>query len=835
MQWRGAIVLTVILWFLGLPLIAYLTLGDKMEVAGLWDILVLCYTLIQFCMCACYIGPDWERTGRPSDLPPQQQEQQQKTETKRLIEFRTKPSSSFLTITGGTFMTEKYQLAYEEAKGTIRRFTDTKNYCCGSPTNGTYTSVCYGHEGSERITYFSATQLHFEPISDFDESTIDFGVRAQVEAQAMVNVDLCPGPAATTCWKITGQGNDSDGGFVISEGFVVANGDAYWIEESTDYNNSNAGSSHHYFPDPIVNMQNTTTTRAMILNRGVIDFRDNSFTGSWISNTTGAVERPHHPEFRLQQSFQLAKQDAIQNVLLLPQRDQPKTLPPQPQASWTATIAAAVGPPKSLASSVVDIQHSNSLRAASFPSLWCPVFTMPPTSGLYRCGCLEKGVFVWFTIRLFFEPSLNHDLQQQLMDINNKSKEEQDEAANDITASDIPLTTITGNRTTDNTRTQSSSFVRDRNNVGRHDDETWWRISGNATNSLGMTFNIVEGLVSAKTGIAYWVEQEQSPPPRQSAVEEDDYDDDVERSTTTNTRNPGRLFLSTGTFSFVMQDFVGWRQGCNDARSSRYQEFCLLQEEEVHPVWVENETPPPLQQVQEHTTSTITAYQMVYKHAKSRVEEDMAASWVSSPSLSGYYYNDSCSPTSGIYTFSHSNYYKHPNSSRTTKDEEPQQHIKNNHLVISTVRLHFEANIDKNNNHRNSYDEEVDNDYYYDPSDDYGSSRRSWTITGAGTNALDGSDFSIIEGLVSASGKAYWVQTTSTSDTVQAAAESSSSSSLFSTTTRTDKNNKSQPQHVICTGEFVFSPLSHEINFRGGWCASDGQKRWFHQFCLTSH
>ena len=782
MQWRNAMVLTLVLWCLGLPVIAYLTLADKMEIGGLWDLLVLFYALIQLFMFASYIGADWARTGQPQKQPQQ----------KRQLDFWTNAASSFLSGGGGSLlMTDEYQSAYEEAKGTIRHEVSS----FGSPTSGTYTSVYYAQGGSERITFFSATQLIFEPILDLHSNVYGDDGKQGGKLDGVESMELTDSPqvrSPTFCWRITGHGNDSDGSFIVSEGFVVASGDAYWIEEeqSTPTSSGNNNSNKSTFPNFCYPVAKTTSPR-MILNRGVFDFVDNSFTGSWISNIAGAVERPHHPEFRLQQSYNLAQQLAVRNVLVIHQHHQRDEESSQPMSEVTE---AETRPGSKDDACVAGGRHANghSLHSSILTSAPCPICTMPPTSGLYRCGYLEKGVFVWLTQRLSFEPH-HQNSNEEANTIDKNSGTEQEAATYQIALSDTSYTPA-GDKS--GSSGVSFSYV---HNDDLPQDGMLWKIKGNGTNSLGVTFTIVEGFVSTKTGKAYWVEQEEIA--HQSQLQSKPTDNEESNSL----KMPGRLVLSTGTFSFVMQDFVGWRQSSNDAPSCRYHEFGLLREEQHQGREDEQE---------EHQLSI--AYQNAHEDAKSRVNDDVANLSLS-PSLSGYYYNDSCTPTNGTYTFSYYNYFNEKNSNGECTDKQ---------VLISTVRLHFESidtrkhtTIDNNNNiNNNCDDEEIGHS---------ANSSRTWTITGVGKNASDGSVFIISEGLVSASGKAYWVQTSSP---ISESVASSKSPSFAISTGRT----KPTQQRVVCTGDFVFAPLSHEVDFRGGWCNTSGQKRCFNQFSLTS-
>ena len=767
-------VFTLVLWCVGLPVIATLTLADKMRIGGLWYLLVLFYSLIQLFMFASYIGADWARTGQASQEP----------RLKRQMDFWTKATSSFLMADYRPVMTLEYQSAYEKAKDTLR----DKVASFGSPTNGTYTSVYYEQGGSERITFFSATQLYFEPLQDLRDVDDGRCGKTLARAEFVELIDNCEDRFPTYCWKIHGHGNDSDGSFVISEGFIVASGHAYWIEESTPNKNIDNGCTKSTFSWYCYPSDKNTTNR-MILNRGVFDFADNSFTGSWISNIAGAVERPHHPEFRLQQSFNLAQQLAAQNVLVVhqhPQRDNESSQP------MTAVTEAEAGP-RSRDDAGGRQANAHSVHSSIVTTALCPIFTTPPTSGLYRCGYREKGVFVWLTLRLLFEPHSQKRYQDTIA-IDKMSSTEQ-EAATD----QIPLSDTSSTPAGDKSGSSGVSFSYVHNDGLRQDGI--WKIKGNGTTSLGVTFSIVEGLVSAKTGKAYWIEQEEIA--YQSQLIQSKPTDDEESNSL---KIPGRFVLSTGTFSFVMQDFVGWRQSSDDAPCCRYHEFGLFLQEE-HDQGLEN---------QQEAQQLSIAYQNAHEDAKSRVDDDVA-SLVLSPSLSGYYYDDSCTPTNGTYTFSYYSQYNEENGN-SEHNSRP--------LLISTVRLHFEANdkskntIDNNNN--NCGDNKIgDSTMHGQSNGTNANSIRAWTITGMGKNASDGSAFLISEGLVSASGKAYWVQT------------SSWSSFILSTGSNSNSTNHTQ-QRVVCTGDFVFAPLSHEVDFRGGWCNTSGQKRCFNQFSLLS-
>ena len=791
MQWRSAMALTLVLWCVGLPVIATFILADKMEISGLWYLLVLFNVLIQLFMFASYIGADWTRTGQASQEP----------RPKWQMDFWTKATSSFITGGGSrSMMTEQYQSAYEEAKGTIRH----RAASFGTPRNGTYASVYYAQGGSERITFFSAIQLVFETVHDLHDNTVECSENGDT-ADSMEVVPIGEDHhRRACCWKITGHGNDSDGSFVVSEGFVVATGEAYWIEESTQNNSYTTAKNNENFPYYCYPTSRKTTSRALILNRGVFDFTDNSFTGSWISNAVGAVERPHHPEFRLQQTFGLAQQDAIQNILVL--RRQPHVdMEPSPPVQLArisegddSTLATHVEGGKAGRSNTI-------LQSSSLPSLSFPVFRLPPASGLYRCSYLDKGVSVRSTIRLSFEPYHHEQEEEEQQNIVCRSKDGKEEHGKDAGENTSPV------HTTDSTGTNSRSH----NNLGLHDQEGMlWRISGSGTNSLGTTFTIVEGLASAKFGTAYWVEKEQSP-----HVDLDHHSSSSSscsaaaitvgatslslQSAKQTTACTGLGVLSTGTFSFVTQDFVGWRQSSNDSPSCRYQEFYLLQEERQHQG---RENQPQGQ----HSATT---YDIAYEQAKSRVEEDVAG-LVCSPSVSGYYYDHSCTPTSGTYTYRSHNPYDRSDHNNTNATEPTKTQ-----LVSSTVCLQFKANVN-NSNIKNECDEEIGyDDDMYDQCNGVGGSRRSWTITGAGKNFSDGSHFAITEGVVSASGKAYWVET--------------SSPATASATLPSSPANRQR--HVVCTGDFVFAPLSHEVEFRGGWCDMNGQRRWFNQFRLSSH
>ena len=579
----------------------YLTLAEKMEIGGLWDLMVMFYVLIQLFMFASYIRADWAKRGQPMGYHPLRQRQESSEEDADSWTQKISFHSS-----DGRPKTEPYHSAYEEAKGTIRRH---KQQTCGgaSPTNGTYTSVYYDTGGSERITFFSAIQMQFEPIQNprrVAEAVDRYKGAGTDSLASMENGDDNPPTAVdVSCWRITGQGNDSDGSFVISEGFVVASGSAYWIEEPMPLNHLSSNSSN--------STQNTTNNRALILNRGKFDFADHSFTGTWISNTVGAVERPHHPDFRLQQTYELAKRHVIQNFLVHHQQQQQKEPPP--------TVAQAQSPahPSAAAAAERGLGSRNCPRASSLASFdFCPVFTIPPTSGLYRCTYLEKGVFVSSTMRLSFQPYHHHEQQQEL---------------NHDQINGINSVCDNGNSTKSHWNQSDGDF---------HHDEMLWEILGNGTNSLGMSFTIAEGLVSAKNGKAYWVEQEQLPhhSSHRQLQPTNDHPSDHNGNDT-----PDRRVLSSGTFSFLVQDFAGWRQRSNDALSCRFQEFCLLREEQRQ--GLEN---------QKGAHQPSTSYETAYEQAKSRVKKDIAG-LVCSPSVSGYYYDDACTPTSGTYTFSYHN------------------------------------------------------------------------------------------------------------------------------------------------------------------------------------
>ena len=834
-------------------------------------------------------------------------------------------------------MTGPYQAAYEEAKRSLDQ--NAAQHSGLSPTNGTYTSVYYAQGGSERISFFSATQLNFEPMSltpdDEDyvevvedpEETKPFHEQQDEEQQDATAHTLTP-----FCWRITGHGNDSDGSFVISEGYVVASGHAYWIEQSTMPQPSQQqspshigyGQLHHYHQPPSSSSLSSSpythaayppshpNARALILNRGKFDFTDNSFTGSWIANSVGATERRHHPEFRLQQTYVLVYKQALRHVVL------PHVLVAVPGATMDRTTS----PPKLLLSSssprptatmtttmaLVTTTSTGGMRQAQ--SLY-PTFTTPPTSGVYRCCYHEKGAFVLCTVRLSFElyqhdssspsPQPPHSVPSTVAE-----RQREEEAKEEITATTTTTTTTTtGGMNNNNNNTggaggtqtcqvsaSSSSYL---NQYNIAEDGLLYRIKGHGNNSMGTAFVIVEGLVSAKTGKAYWIEQEQQhvvhaqphvsllsrrqqAPSPASSLSLDDVPVVGGGDTTTtaphhhhNVNTP--CVLSTGTFSHVMQDFVGWRQGSNDAPSNRYQDFSLLeetvektavaaaaatvipsptvseqqrqQEQQAHsPSRNQNpffrkplpQTPlPPPKQYNpppQPPPPRPTTFKLAYEQAKLRVQDDIA-SLVCSPSVSGYYYDHRCIPTSGTYTFSYHTHYNprqanHNMSTATTLTEATLAQTKKK-LLLSTVRLHFEAKYNNNTNGG----EETTTDAGPAPSSPSASTSRSWTISGLGKNAIDGSSFTITEGRVSASGKAYWVEKSSPPPTSATAVEGEPVTAL--TDADDEDKAKQSPRFVVCTGDFVFAPLSHEVEFRGGWCDSSGQKRCFNQFLLTSH
>ncbi|KAL7570799.1 hypothetical protein ACA910_014428 [Epithemia clementina (nom. ined.)] len=717
----------------------------------------------------------------------------------------------------------------------------------GAPTSGTYTCLYYDPTaGSGRVTFFSATQLHFEPVTTW---------RSQQSSSQQQ-------PFGWT-WTITGQGNDSDGRFVIVEGMAAASGDVYWLEQQPQPQQSSSSSLMMMAATPHHHYQVPQGGGRLLLHCGKLDFHDDSFTGFWMANHATRSEERHYYEMRLHLPYPLALQKAHAKVLS------------QQHHEESSTLYAPTAPRTSLNHAVLQTLQWNSRHAKPYristpappPLAWQhrstntttpSLLLFAPTNGTYRCSYRDKGVVHWVTIRLHFALEQHHVVK-----------------------------TTTSNHDNNNNNNNTPTAEQQQPQQPPSDESAcWiWRVTGHGhvspTQWFSPTrFTIDHGMVSASTGRAYWVERHTtfimtSRHHKEVAVEEvkeevrgvDDEEDNhhpnpkghggpTMSTTTTTTRSapapePERLVLTTGSFSFLVQDFVGWRQSNNDAPSERYQDFSLLYEEQEQQQQQQQQQQDNNNNSKDSTTTAPGgAYQVSYELAKSNVQYDIqasrmmaaAASASSSSSTTGFAVYSSSSnmanhqrrryytPMSGSYTFSYHNI-----ANATTGGAMIQFQDKTGQLLSSTVRLQFqEISEHANDNADGGQASQQPQSQQQDRSSEEKSSNScSWKITGSGHNAPDGSEFTIVEGLVSASGKAYWVQQTRR----DSPAPNGSSPTTTTTTTTID--------WVLATGEFVFvTPPSSSPNrlqrqepimeFRGGWHDGFGHKRWYHQFYLTS-
>ena len=465
-------------------------------------------------------------------------------------------------------------------------------------------------------------------------------------------------------------------------------------------------------------------------------------------------------------------------------------------------------------------------------------------------------------------------------------------------------TASTAATATSSSDASSSSFTR----------SYWiWNVSGHGHISPSSIqpprkFRIVEGRVSATTGKTYWVEQEDeeeppqsstssstalkappttssSPEPSKNSTQQVPLPPTNEPNQTTSTSHKDALggpeqqldtkkktlhrrrlhhpegppqSLTTGHFSFVNQDFVGWRQANNDAPSVRYPEFYLVHEDKQHPG---------------------QAYQMSYELAKSNVQYDIQAASSSAGLYTHYYANRRYyTPMSGTYTFCFHDYL-HPPPNHHSHHRNPMTTSRHETLLSSTLQLHFEALHDTDQQDQDAGDNPNRNgeNHASGGQQDQAQQPKSWKITGSGTNAADGSEFTIVEGLVSASGKAYWVQKTTrtaappspppcpapllTQLPIPQPVVSQEEQDKFPQGRRRPYRpglelDENENEYVLSTGEFVFvlpspSTMTHRsrgqpqtppsqrpqepiMEFRGGWHNIRGHKRWYEKFYFTS-
>mmetsp|Transcript_3928 Transcript_3928/g.10349 ORF Transcript_3928/g.10349 Transcript_3928/m.10349 type:complete len:291 (-) Transcript_3928:150-1022(-) len=128
------------------------------------------------------------------------------------------------SATASSFVDQSKQAKINVLQSSANHVDSMINIAVATPRNGCYR--CTYNENDR--AYPSEEHLTFEPTTvknaSFDGTNVDDEMEKQNAIESV--------SGGTTLWKVTGKGSDNDGNFRIDEGYVAANGDAFWVETS---------------------------------------------------------------------------------------------------------------------------------------------------------------------------------------------------------------------------------------------------------------------------------------------------------------------------------------------------------------------------------------------------------------------------------------------------------------------------------------------------------------------------------------------------------------------------------------------------------------------------